>query len=78
MAFSHSGLVDQLKFEGFTDSEAAYGADHCGADWNEQAAKKAESYLEFMSFSRSGLIDQLEFEGFTSSQAEYGADAVGY
>ena len=44
---------------------------------NQQAALKAEEYLDLMAFSRSGLIDQLEFEGFTSSEATYGADAVG-
>ena len=52
--------------------------DNCGADWNEQAAKSAKSYLDFSSFSRSGLIKQLEYEGFTAEQAEYGATAVGY
>jgi hypothetical protein len=77
MSFSYSGLVDQLEFEGFTHEEATFAVDHCGADWNEQAALKAQSYLDFMSFSRSGLIDQLEFEGFTPDQAEYGADSVG-
>lgn len=65
MAFSESGLVEHLKFEGFSDAEAQYGAANCGADWNEQAAKKAESYLDLMSFSREGIIEQLEFEGFT-------------
>ena len=47
-------------------------------DWNEQAAKVAESYINHSSFSRSGLIDQLQYEGFTKDQAEYGATAVGY
>jgi hypothetical protein len=77
-AFSYTGLVNQLKFEGFSDEEAKYGADNCGANWNEQAAKSAEQYLNFSSFSRSGLIDQLKFEGFTSEQAEYGVSVVGY
>ena len=76
-AFSYCGLVDQLKFEGFTDEEAIYGADNCGADWNEQAAKKAQEYLNFTSFSHSGLVEQLEFEGFTYEQAEYGVNSVG-
>ena len=78
MAFSEKGLIDQLKYEGFSNDEAEYGVKNCGADWNEQAAKKAKSYLDVMSFSRSGLIEQLEYEGFTSSQAEYGVSAVGY
>ena len=78
MAFSYSGLIDQLEYEGYTTAEATYGADNCGADWNEQAAKMAKSYINTMSFSRSGLINQLEYEGFTAEQAQYGASAVGY
>ena len=27
---------------GFTSSQAKYGADYCGADWNQQALKKAK------------------------------------
>ncbi len=77
-AFSYSGLIDQLKYEGYTAEEATYGADNCGADWNEQAARQAKSYMKLMSFSRQGLIDQLKYEGFTQAQAEYGASAVGY
>ena len=76
-AFSYSGLVEQLEFEGYSHEDATFAADYCGADWNEQAAKQAESYLSWTSFSRSGLIHQLEFEGFTREQAEYGCDAVG-
>lgn len=77
-AFSYSGLVEQLEFEGFSNSEAKFGADNCGANWKEQAAKKAKQYMDYSSFSKKGLIDQLEYEGFTSEQAEYGAKAVGY
>ena len=51
---------------------------NCGADWNEQAAKSAESYLELMAFSRDGLISQLEFDGFTNEQAVYGVEQNGY
>lgn len=78
MAFSYSGLIDQLEYEGYTTTEAIYGAENCGADWNEQAAKMAKSYINTMSFSRSGLINQLKYEGFTAEQAQYGASAVGY
>ena len=77
-AFSHDGLVEQLKYEGFSEEDATYAADNCGADWNEQSAKKAQEYMDYSSFSRSELIDQLEYEGFTSEQAEYGVKAVGY
>lgn len=76
-AFSRSGLISQLEFEGFSTDEATFAVDNITVDWNEQAAKSAEQYLEYSSFSRSGLISQLEFEGFTREQATYGADAVG-
>jgi colicin import membrane protein len=76
-AFSKSGLIDQLEFEGYSTADANWALDNMVVDWNEQAAKSAQSYLEFSSFSRSGLIDQLEFEGYTRSQAEYGVDQVG-
>jgi hypothetical protein len=78
MAFSYSGLIDQLEYEGFTYSEAVYGADNCGADWYEQASLKAADYLDFMAFSRDSLIEQLEYEGFTHEQAVYGAKQNGY
>lgn len=77
-AFSHSGLVQQLEFDGYSTEDATYAADNCGADWNEQAAKSAQSYLDLTSFSRDGLIEQLVFDGFTQEQAEYGVTTVGY
>ncbi len=77
-AFSYSGLVNQLKYEGFSDSESVYGVDNSGADWNEQAVLKAKQYMDYTSFSRDGLISQLKYEGFTQQQAEYGAQGVGY
>ncbi len=77
-AFSYTGLIEQLEYEGFSKAEATYGADNCKADWNEQAAKKAKDYIDYTSFSKSGLIEQLEYEGFTKAQAEHGASAVGY
>lgn len=75
--FSYSSLVEQLEFEGFSHDDATFAADHCGADWMNQAEQKASSYMSFMNFSRSGLIEQLEFEGFTAEQASHGADSVG-
>lgn len=78
MAFSYSGLIEQLEYEGYSNSEATYAADNCGADWYEQAALSAKEYLGVMSFSRQGLIEQLEYEGFTYDQAVYGVEKCGY
>ena len=76
-AFSYSGLVDQLEYEGYSSSEATYAADHCGANWKEQAVEKALSYLDYSAFSYNGLVEQLEYEGFSSSEAQYGVDNCG-
>lgn len=43
----------------------------------ENAIKKAKSYLDFSGFSRSGLISQLEYEGFSSDDAAFAADNAG-
>jgi hypothetical protein len=77
-AFSRSGLIDQLVYEGFSTEDATYGADAVGADWSAQAAAKAQSYLDLTAFSRDGLIEQLTYEGFSPEEAEYGVTAVGY
>ena len=76
--FSYTGLIGQLEYEKFTTEQATYGAENCGADWNEQAAIKAESYLDNSSFSKDSLIEQLEYEGFTHEQAVYGVEKNGY
>ena len=76
-AFSRTGLIDQLEFEGFSTADATYGVDAQNADWNAQAAKSAKSYLKYSAFSRTGLIDQLVFEGYTQAQAEYGVGTTG-
>jgi hypothetical protein len=76
-AFSYKGLVSQLKYEKFSTSDAAYGASHSGANWNQQAVKAAKSYLRYSAFSRSGLVEQLKYDGFTTSQALYGVRATG-
>jgi hypothetical protein len=77
-SFSRSGLIDQLKYEGFSTADSTYAVDNITVDWNEQAAQTAQEYLDTSSFSRDGLYDQLIYEGFSSSQANYGLDAVGY
>lgn len=78
LPMSYKGLIDQLKFDGYTQSEATYAADNCGADWKKMAAEKAQDYLDLMPMSKSQLQSQLEFDGFTSGEASYGVTAVGY
>lgn len=76
-AFSKSGLIDQLVFEGFSNEDASYAVENITVDWTEQAVQKAQEYLDYTPFSRSGLIEQLEFEGFSNGDAVYAVDAIG-
>ena len=76
--FSKERLIEQLKYEGYTDDEANYAVNNIVVNWKEQCAMSARSYLDYSSFSRSGLYDQLEYEGFTHEEIEYGLQAVGY
>lgn len=78
MHFSAEGLKNQLKYDGFSESEAAFAVANCGANWNDQAAAAAKSYMELMPMSRDQLYDQLIFDGFTDMQALVGVGAVGY
>lgn len=52
-----------------------------GADWNEQAVKAAQGYMDSgIGFSRQSLIEQLTSSfgsQFTQEQAEYAASQVG-
>ena len=78
MGFSYSGLIAQLEYEGYSNDEATYGADNCGADWYAEATESAENYLDVMGMSRSELYAQLEYEGFTDDQIEHALTEVGY
>jgi SOS response regulatory protein OraA/RecX len=76
-AFSRTGLIDQLKYEGFSKKDATYAVNAIRPNWNQQAVKAAKAYLDYSSFSRQGLIDQLVYEGFTMKQAIYGVRKTG-
>lgn len=77
MAFSRSGLIDQLIYEECWVEDATWAVDRVTVNWNEQAARHAEQYLDSMAFSRQGLLDHLLYEGHTPEQAEYGVSKTG-
>ena len=77
--FSAQGLITQLEFTGFSNEDATYAVEHCGADWNEQAAKCAKEYMAIGGISKQSLQTQLEVgHHFTAEQAAYGVQSVGY
>jgi pyruvate/2-oxoglutarate dehydrogenase complex dihydrolipoamide acyltransferase (E2) component len=55
---------------------AAEAAAKAGTVSQQNALRKAESYLEFTSFSRTELIDQLEYNKFSVADATWAVDRV--
>lgn len=47
-------------------------ADHCGANYFEQALQEAKSHLKYSAYSRDGLIERLERDDYTHEEAVYG------
>jgi len=76
-AFSRSGLIKQLAYEGYSNEDAVFAVDAQQADWRANAVKAAASYLRSSAFSRSGLINQLMYEGYSLADSEYAATAAG-
>ena len=75
---SYEGLIDQLVYEGYSESTATYAADNCGADWYAQAVKAAQftKDLHGSDLDYDTLVYFLEIDGFTDDQAVYGADQI--
>ena len=77
-SYSKSDLIEQLKYDGYTEEEATYAANNVKVEWNEQCYKTAEAYLRSDSFSKSDLIGQLEYDGFTEEEIKYAIKKVKY
>ena len=89
MSFSYKGLVVQLKFEGFTDEEAEFGAaelyggtsdpenEAYKAIENENALEQAKELLEDEGYSHSRLIKELEEKSYSNDASTYAADNCG-
>ena len=85
--FSKEGLIRQLSSEygdGYTVEQATAAVqameDAGEVDWNEQAVRSGQSYLDMKGYSRDGLIQQRSSEYgemFTVEQATYAADQLG-
>lgn len=75
--YSYSGLVRQLRYEGFSLSDLLYGLSPDDFDWNEQAARKAQELVASGSYTRDALIEKLKSLSFSGKEAEYGADHCG-
>ena len=60
----------------FTPDEALYGANNCGANWDEQAVRCAEKYAEKVGYDFDKLVFQIEWFNYTHDQAVQAATKV--
>jgi hypothetical protein len=42
----------------------------------QNAVRKAESYVDYTAFSRQGLIEQLEYDDFSTEDATFAVDSI--
>ena len=70
-ALSKEGLIEKLKYKGYSVDIAKEVAENCGADWKKEALECAEKYLDGFAYSYNRLSSQLEHEGFTEAEIEY-------
>lgn len=74
--FSKKGLIEQLKYEKYSEKACDYAIKNLDVDWKVQAVGSAKQYLDTMSFSKQELIEQLEYDGFTHEEAIYGVNVA--
>ena len=75
-AYSKKELIDQLKYEGFSEEIAECAAKSINANWKENCVKSAYSYLDLFSFSKEELIHQLDYDGFTPEEIDYAMNQI--
>lgn len=76
--YSYNGLTMKLQSDGYTSDEAAYAAKNVGANWNEQATKKAKQYISSNAkITEDELETKLRADGFTEAQTIYAIDNCG-
>ena len=75
--YSYSGMIQKLRGAGYSEEEATYAADNCGADWKDQARRQASFLLLYQNMNHDELIKALLAQGFTEEEAEYGYNQNG-
>ena len=75
-AYSKKGLIENLKYEGFSEDIAECAVKSINANWKENCVRSAYSYLDLSPFSKKELIHQLDYDGFTSEEIDYAMNQI--
>ena len=76
LAYSKKGIIEKLKYEGFSEDIAECAVKSINANWKENCVKSAYSYLDLFSFSKKELIHQLDYDGFTPEEIDYAMNQI--
>ena len=75
-AYSKKELIEQLKYEGFSEDIAECAVKSINANWKENCVRSAYSYLDLSPFSKEELIHQLDYDGFTAEEIDYAMNQI--
>ena len=75
-AYSKKGLIENLKYEGFSEDIAECAVKSINANWKENCVRSAYSYLDLSPFSKEELIHQLDYDGFTAEEIDYAMNQI--
>ena len=77
-AYSSAELTKMLTEEGFSETEAQYAIDNCGADWAQINIALAQGQLQqFPITSRNALIEMLmDYNSMSKTEAAAAADTI--
>ena len=76
LAYSKKGIIEKLKYEGFSEDIAECAVKSINANWKENCVRSAYSYLDLSPFSKEELIHQLDYDGFTAEEIDYAMDKI--
>ena len=68
-----------MEYTLFTQEQAVYAVDNCGADWKEQAAGMLEYYIEYHDeLSREEVLQKLADDGYTDEEISYAVEQMNF
>ena len=75
-AYSKKYLIEQLKYEGFSEEIAECAVKSINANWKANCVRSAYAYLDLSPFSKEELIHQLDYDGFTHEEIDYAMNQI--
>ena len=75
---SKEGMIEQLKYENFSQDDAEYAVNHANIKWDEQASRSAVVFIGYSNPTTNELKEQLQFEKFSDEEINYALEHNGF